>query len=701
MKAGFILEICYDIIPSHLIRKHIETITAMFHKYNTYLNYIVAIIVFLSASTTCFAQDRPDWHVLLPLVMTIDDAESDAWEDNTELWDELSQHPIDLNSATKEDLERIYFLSDEQIEDILAYVYQYGPMRSTNELAMIESIDGDMRRLLQCFVTTEEHQKSGFPKLNDIAKWGKHDLTVTAKIPCYERHGYKSGYLGDPYIHSFRYVFNYSNNIKLGLIGAQDAGEPFFAGTNKKGYDYYSFFASLSNIGKLKKLVIGRYRTTFGMGLVVNNNLAFGKLMSLTSLGRRRNAITEHTSRSESNYLQGIAASYEIIDNLTVSAFASYRYIDATLTPDNENTIRTILTTGYHRTESEIKRRHNAKEGLIGANITYKYNGWQFGFTSLYNKYSMPLQPDTRQKYRRWYPEGKSFWNIGIDYGYRNYRFSFQGETATGSSGSIATVNRLTFEATSALSLIALQRFYGYKYVATHAQSFSDGGRVQNESGFYVGTEWRPIPIININGYIDVARFAWPKYQADFTSMSYDAMLQAVLRLKNWTVFARYSLRDKEKNNKSKSALVDDRTHRIRLSATAMYEKFSARTQLDAAMNDYKNRSKGWMISEHLSMQIIKQLQLSLSAAYFNTDDYQSRLYCYEPGLLYQLSFHSFHGNGIHISTHIKSAITDNLMVIARLSYNNYFDRDHISSGLQQIDASHQTDLEMQIRWKF
>ena len=40
-------------------------------------------------------------------------------------------------------------------------------------------------------------------------------------------------------------------------------------------------------------------------------------------------------------------------------------------------------------------------------------------------------------------------------------------------------------------------------------------------------------------------------------------------------------------------------------------------------------------------------------------------------------------------------------MVIARLSYNNYFDRDHISSGLQQIDASHQTDLEMQIRWKF
>ena len=33
-----------------------------------------------------------------------------------------------------------------------------------------------------------------------------------------------------------------------------------------------------------------------------------------------------------------------------------------------------------------------------------------------------------------------------------------------------------------------------------------------------------------------------------------------------------------------------------------------------------------------------------------------------------------------------------------KVATTDYFDRDHISSGLQQIDASSQTDIEMQLR---
>lgn len=40
-------------------------------------------------------------------------------------------------------------------------------------------------------------------------------------------------------------------------------------------------------------------------------------------------------------------------------------------------------------------------------------------------------------------------------------------------------------------------------------------------------------------------------------------------------------------------------------------------------------------------------------------------------------------------------------MAIMKLGTTDYFDRNHISSGYQRIDRSSQTDLDLQLRWKF
>ena len=39
--------------------------------------------------------------------------------------------------------------------------------------------------------------------------------------------------------------------------------------------------------------------------------------------------------------------------------------------------------------------------------------------------------------------------------------------------------------------------------------------------------------------------------------------------------------------------------------------------------------------------------------------------------------------------------------MITKLGTTHYFDRDHIGSSLQEIASSSQTDLEMQVKWKF
>lgn len=54
------------------------------------------------------------------------DEEEKNWEDELEELSNRLQEPVNINVATKRELEQFPFLSDIQIENILAYVYIHG-----------------------------------------------------------------------------------------------------------------------------------------------------------------------------------------------------------------------------------------------------------------------------------------------------------------------------------------------------------------------------------------------------------------------------------------------------------------------------------------------------------------------------------------------------------------------------------------------
>ena len=56
------------------------------------------------------------------------------WENEIEELSERISQPINLNSATKEQLEQLPFLTDLQVENLLAYVYIHGQMQTVYEL---------------------------------------------------------------------------------------------------------------------------------------------------------------------------------------------------------------------------------------------------------------------------------------------------------------------------------------------------------------------------------------------------------------------------------------------------------------------------------------------------------------------------------------------------------------------------------------
>lgn len=660
-------------------------------------NVITACLLLLSVLYSQ-AEEASDWEKYFELYAESENLSASEMESTYEYLYALEANPINLNTATREELEALPFLSDRNVEDILEYIDRHGAVKSMGEMALLSSIDYNQRQLLAVFTYAGEERRRLFPKLNDIIKHGKANALVTAKVPFYERKGDKNGYLGYQYKHSVQLDYTYGDCLRLGVLGSQDAGEPFFAGKNSMGYDFYSFYLVLKKLGRLKALALGRYRVKFGMGLVVNSNYSFGKLSALTSMQSAAGNLRAHASRSDANYMQGAAATVSVIKGLDVSAFFSYRKFDATLNDDG--TIATILSSGYHRTETEMSKKNNSANMTAGGNLSFRRNGFHVGATAVYTALDRDLRPNTTAYYRRHRPSGRRFFNIGADYGYTGHRLSFSGETATGACHAVATINMLTYGLTEHLDLTALYRYYSYKYYALLGNSFSDNGSVQNESGAYLGVSWRPQPSLNVMAYADYAYFTWPRYQTSQSSASFEGFAQATWSPGEWMLTARYRLKVRQRDNKEKTALINKTEHRGRLSAAFNGERWRFRTQADAVLSSFNERSVGWMLTQSAGCAVSRWLRVDASAGYFDTDSYDSRVYSYERGLRYASFFSAFYGQGIRCSLLASAELAKQLSVTAKLGTTKYFDRSVISSGYNQIDGSAATDLEIQLRLK-
>ena len=110
------------------------------------------------------------WQQLLMELSATEDFESTLWEDYEEDLEELALHPMNLNTATREELEQLPFLTASQVEDIQAYVYRYGGMKSMAELTLIPSISWYQRQLMDYFFYVADVKRQNYPGIKTIAQ---------------------------------------------------------------------------------------------------------------------------------------------------------------------------------------------------------------------------------------------------------------------------------------------------------------------------------------------------------------------------------------------------------------------------------------------------------------------------------------------------------------------------------------------------
>ena len=669
------------------------------------------IIIIMSLFPLLSIAQEKAWEEYFHEIYAMDEIDETSMENDYEHLCELESSPLNINTLNPEDLYLIPGINRDQIDDIIKYRDRYGEFRTIEELALIESIDRPQRLFLCNFIIAEPRVRGKWysrPTLDSIIRKGHGEILSYINIPLYNREGDKNGYLGYKYKYNIKLTGKFSDNIKYGFCAAQDAGEPLFANKNKWGTDYYSFYLKINNIGRLKTIVLGQYKIKFGMGLIQNNCFGYGKQIMLSSMNNYDATITGHSARSDGEHFCGVANTFDFskkgsINKWTLTSFWSYRKIDATLNKDGS--ISTISTTGYHRTPTEMEKKNNSSSLNAGTHINYKRNGLYIGASMVYNWFDRPLNPNPNNNpnsYKAYYAKGYDFWNASINYGYISRKFTFSGETATGSCNSIATINSLEAKLHRDITVNAVQRFYSYKYYAINAKAFNDGGYTQNESGIYAGIKWIVTKKLTLDAYTDLSYFPWVKYYTNASSYSYDNNISLKYNIDKWTIHAKYKFRIRQRNNSEKTYILNRYTNKLRISIQRATERLSTSTIIDLSRFNYSdNQSNGYSFTQNVSIQAHKKATFYAFASYFDTDDNNSSVYLSERTIPGAYTSSSFYGRGIRFSSIVKSTLTSNIIVNFKVSLTKYFNRNSISSGLRMINLSHQTDIDLSAKYKF
>ena len=629
------------------------------------------------------------------------------WENELEELSNRLQEPVNLNSATREQLEQFPFLSDIQIEHLLAYIYIHGQMETIYELQLVEELDRQTIQYLLPFVCIKAiNNEPAFrwkTMLKDAGRYGKNEVLTRLDIPFYKRKGYEHTYLGPSVYNSVKYTFRYRDQLYAGGVAEKDAGEPFAALHNRYGYDYYSFYLLLQNCGRLKSLAVGNYRLSFGQGLVMSTDYLMGKTIYASSFNNRSTGIKKHSSTDEYNYFRGVATTVALTKRLSVSAFYSHRNMDGVVT-DGE--ITSVYKTGLHRSRKEADKKNLLTSQLTGGNVSYQQNHIRLGITGIYYVFNRPYEPELTG-YSKYNIHGNHFYNLGIDYAYRWRRFSFQGETAIGKQG-WASLNRLQYSPVQDIQFMLIHRFYSYDYWAMYAHSFGEGSTVQNEQGYYVGLETTPFSHWRFFVSFDLFSFPWKKYRINKPSRGTDGLIQATFTPRtNLSMYLKYRYKQKERDlTGSKGTLTLPIFHhqlRYRLNYS-LNDVFSSRTTLDYNHFHSQDRAatKGYQVTQMISFQLPwTRLFADVQGSYFCTDDYDSRVYVSEKGLLYTFYTPSFQGRGFRCAVRLRYELNKHWLFITKFGETIYLNRNEIGSGNDLIYGNKKADIQMQLRIKF
>ncbi len=626
-------------------------------------------------------------------------AEEEVINIEIERLSELINKQILINFTDREELSKISFLSDKQIESLLFYIHVYGPMYTLEELQLVEGFDYEIIQLVKPFFKISTPNNRDSLDVENLVKNLRYNLVIRSDVGFPLKRGYveNDGYRGLPLYNSVRLRAENYKRLSFGLVMERDAGE--------RGMDYYSAFVRLQNRGVLSNLIIGNYKIKYGAGLLINNGFSMGKNYIGSNLLTRAGGFTPHSSIDEYNFLQGIAAEFKF-KRFRVYPFWSYRRVDAEIRND---TIQSIIKNGIHRMDSQKSRIDDAYIISYGARSSYRASIYEIGLSAIVHNFSRPYFPNMTTANVHHF-RGDINAGMSLDYQIRSGGFYFSGETAISQNMKLATVNALTYYPSDNVNVNMLYRYYDKGYFSWMSRSYSEGSIVNDEQGlsFYIDSKW--LTYFNSQLGIDVFTFEWLKTGVRKPSWGYElSYKQLYQHYQQMQIELSYRLKIREKNNTlyldDDIAIASYQRHTYSLSyATEIAEQWYLRGQVEGCLYKFYDHptANGFLLSQRLAYRpLMLPLSIDFGVAIFQTDNSLAKVYLSEKNLLYAFGYPSFYGRGMRSNIVAQYEINDNSRVSAKWGQTYYFDREKIGTGLESIDGNIKNDISIQLNFKF
>ncbi len=642
----------------------------------------------------------------------------DEASDLSELVDgtaELLEHPLQLNRANTDELRASGLFSESQIIALILHREKFGDYITIQELQVIDEFSENFIRQLTPYVTTGKSIDAPNASLGRMLKDGSHQMICRWMKVVEDKRGYNSVqgppmYQGNNSALYVRYGFKFMKKLGWGFTAEKDAGEQFFNGTQKQGFDYYSFHFVLRDVGIFKTIVVGDFQLEYGQGLTLCTGLAGGKPSDPVTACRALQGIRPYTSSNEVFFKRGAAVSLKR-RQLSLDLFASKRNLDGNTEVDSlsgANSFTSIQESGLHRTQSEIADKHSVSEILYGSHIGYAIKNLRCGITGVQVRFDKPLIKEI-QPYNTFEFRGQSLLNLGIDYALQVRNFSFFGEIARSQNGSFANLHGVTASVDPKLGFSVVYRDYPRTYQSLYSGGMREGGNNFNERGIYAGFNFKPIREIVFIVNMDRFSFPWLRYQADTPSEGYEFNTQvSYLPNRKTELYVRYRQSVKEENTMKEDIymkyLVPVLQRNIRFHVSSKISKtVTLRTRVElVSYNKDFNTEKGMVIfQDFIYHPMASPISFNFRYGMFDTGGYNSRLYAYENDVLYGYSIPAYYNKGSRICVNVHYRVTRNIDFWIRYAATFYNDIDVIGSSYEEIEGTTRSDVKCQVRWEF
>jgi hypothetical protein len=418
-----------------------------------------------------------------------------------------------------------------------------------------------------------------------------------------------------------------------------------------------------------------------------------------------------YNSAGEINFNRGAGITLQK-KNWKTTGFISYRKLDAGFDADTltyQDYVSSLRTSGYHRTANETAGKGSQGAISFGGNVSYSGEKFHLGINAVHYNFDHAINK-ADYWYNKYALSGKHSGNYSMDYHFTHNNMYLFGEMATDEDFDKALISGLLINTDSKVSMSFLYRNISKGYQSLYGNAFTENTHPANESGFYSSITITPAQFLKINAYADFYHFPWLKYRTDAPTSGNDYLVQLIFQPnKSVEVSSRFQYQNKPINYNP-----DD----LYMNPVVGRPKQGWRTQLNYKVNTtitlrsrielnwFDKRGKepqnGFLVFTNVIYKpFSKSFSGNIRLSYFETDDYDSRIYSFENDVLYGYSIPAFFGKGYRYYLNTRYKLNKKFSLWAKFAQTIYVNQNEIGSGLDLIKGNKKSEIKLEMKYDF